>query len=165
MKMPQFSLTDLLAPGVRTLFGFAAACLLAFLGDVVARALNLSLGYPWPQSVHQNIQIVGAGLGAGVGAYLAWIIQGRRWYVVSGAVVVALAGGVAGAYLGLLIGPGVAPTYWWSGFASDSTIHLGGAALSIIGATVLGLIDLKYTRSRLRSFACPIDRGGFRKPE
>jgi hypothetical protein len=40
-----------------------------------------------------------------------------------------LAGGIAGAYLGSIYGPGVDPTYWWSRFATDTTIHLSAAAL------------------------------------
>ena len=160
MNTPHLSLTDLIGPAARTLLGFVTACLLAFLGDVVARALNLALGYPWSLSVHQNIQMVGVGLGAGFGAYLPWINLGRRWYVISGAVAIVLAAGVAGAYLGLLLGPGVDPTYWWGRFAMDSTVHLAAGGLSTFVATVLGLIDLKYTRSRLQSYAGPIDRGG-----
>jgi hypothetical protein len=146
-----------LVPAIRILFGFVAAFLMAFLGDVVARVVSLSLGYPWSLAIHQNIQIVGTGFGAGAGAYVAWANLGRRWYVVSGAIMIVLAGGVGGAYVGTLLGPGVDPTYWWSRFASDPTVHLGSAALSICVATILGLIDHKHTRSRLRSFARPIE--------
>jgi hypothetical protein len=135
----------------RTLAGFIAALLLAFLGDVTARVFNLAIGFPWSQSVHQNIHLIGIGVGAGIGAYLAWMSLGPRWHLILGWVMLVLAGGIAGAYLGSIYGPGVDPTYWWSRFATDTTIHLTAAALSTAVATILGLINDIRIKARRRA--------------
>jgi hypothetical protein len=149
--MPQGGISLYLLPLGRTLAGFIAALLLAFLGDVTARVFNLAIGFPWSQAVHQNIHLIGIGVGAGIGAYLAWMSLGPRWYLILGWVMLVLAGGIAGAYLGSIYGPGVDPTYWWSRFATDTTIHLSAAALSTIVATMLGLINGICTTARRRA--------------
>jgi hypothetical protein len=143
----------------RTLAGFMVALLLAFLGDVAARVFNLAIGYPWSLPVHQNIHLVGIGVAAGIGAYLSWMNLDRRWYWMLGWTALVLAGGIAGVYVGRFYGPGVDPTYWWSRFATDTTIHLSAAAVSTAVATILGLIDLVYTRADLKAKAKPIHPG------
>ena len=124
--------------------------MLAFLFDVFARSLNLATGFPWPAAVHLNIQVVGTGFGAGIGAYVPWTNLGHRWYVIAGSVAVVLAGAIAGAYLGLAFGPGVDPTYWWSRFASDTTIHMVSAASGAAAATIVGVVDQAKAKSRLQ---------------
>jgi hypothetical protein len=148
---PQDTITDLLIWAARTGAGFIAAFLLAFLGDVAARVFNLSVSYPWPLWVHQNLHFMSIGMAAGLGAFLGWMHLGRRWYLSMGAVLLVLAGGVGGAYLGRYYGPGVDPTYWWSRFSLDTTVHLAAAALSTGIASLLGLIDLLQTRALLRN--------------
>jgi hypothetical protein len=144
-------ISSYLIPLGRTLAGFIAALLLAFLGEVTARVFNLASGYPWSQSVHLNIHLIGIGVGAGIGAYLAWMSLGPRWHLILGWAMLVLAGGIAGAFLGRIYGPGVDPTYWWSRFATDTTIHLSAAALSTIVATILGLINDICTTARRRA--------------
>jgi hypothetical protein len=80
----------------KTLAGFIAALLLAFLGDITARVFNLLIGYPWSQSVHQNIHFIDIGVGAGIGAYLAWMSLGLRWYWMLCWIALVLVGGIAG---------------------------------------------------------------------
>jgi hypothetical protein len=123
----------------RSLAGFTFAVLLAFGGDVFGRVVNLLLGYPWPQGVHANLHLVSIGLGAGAGAYLGWVNfnLNRYWSLVILAIV--LAASVVGVYLGRAYGPGVDPTYWWSRYAVDTTIHLAAAALGTVAATAIGL--------------------------
>jgi hypothetical protein len=150
-QMLQGGISSYLIPLGRTLAGFIAALLLAFLGEVTARVFNLASGYPWSQSVHLNIHLIGIGVGAGIGAYLAWMSLGPRWHLILGWAMLVLAGGIAGAFLGRIYGPGVDPTYWWSRFATDTTIHLSAAALSTIVATILGLIDSVCTTARRRA--------------
>ena len=150
-QMLQGGISSYLIPLGRTLAGFIAALLLAFLGDVTARVFNLAIGFPWSQAVHQNIILIGIGVGAGIGAYLAWMSLSPRWYLLLGWVMLVLAGGIVGAYLGSIYGPGVDPTYWWSRFATDPTIYLSAAALSTIVATILGLINDICTTARRRA--------------
>ena len=140
----------------RTAFGLVAALLFSFLGDLLARVFNLLIGFPWDLAVHQHIQYAGIGLGAGLGAYLAWTNPQRPWYVVSGSVLLVLLGGIGGAYLGRAYGPGVDQTYWWSRFATDTTLHLGAGILSAFVATVLGLMEHRRFRSRLGRHGNPI---------
>ena len=149
------NLNSFLVPVGRTAGGFVAALVLAVLGDITARAFNLFIGYPWAHTVHQNIHIIGIGVGAGIGAYFAWMNLDRRWYFVLRAVVIVLAGGVAGAYLGRYYGPGADSTYWWGRYATDNTIHVVAAALSTGIATTLGLVDMVYTRSRVQAYVSP----------
>ena len=163
LEIPRDSLTDFLLPVARAAAGFIAAFLLAFIGDITARVFNLAIGYAWAQAVHQNIHFIGIGVGAGIGAFLGWMNLDRRWYLVLSSVVMVLAGGVAGAYLGRFSGPGVDPTYWWSRFATDTTVHLAAAALSTGIATVLGLIDLMYARCRLQPWVTPAPPAGANK--
>ena len=150
MEISRYNFTDLMLPVARAAVGFIAAFLLAFLGDIAGRVFNLFIGYPWDIAVHLNIQFVFIGIGAGFGAYLGWMSLDRRWYFVLGSLVIILAGGIAGAYLGRFYGTGVDSTYWWSRYATDSSVYLFGAALSTGIATILGLIDQARARARLR---------------
>jgi hypothetical protein len=150
-QMLQGGISSYVIPLGRTLAGFIAALLLAFLGDVTGRVFNLAIGFPWSQAVHLNIHLISIGVGAGIGAYLGWMSLSPRWYLLSGWAMLVLAGGIAGAFLGRIYGPGVDPTYWWSRFATDSTIYLSAAALSTIVATILGLINDICTTARRRA--------------
>jgi len=145
--------------------GFTAAFLLAFMGDIGGRVFNLGVGYAWDPAVHQNIIYISIGMGAGIGAYLGWMNLDRRWYFVLRVVLIVLAGGVAGAYLGRFYGPGVEPGWWWSRYATDSTVHLVAAALSTGIATVLGLIDQVQSRSRLQAYVKPMPPAGVTKSQ
>jgi hypothetical protein len=123
----------------RTLLGFLFASLLAVLGGWAGMIFNLLIGYPWPLELHQHIQMMGIGLGASLGAYLAWMDSTLRWYWILLNVAVIFAGGAAGAYLGRAYGPGVDPSYWWSRFAVDTTIYLTASTSGIIISTTIGL--------------------------
>lgn len=127
------------AMAARTLAGFVVGLFLAFFGDLTARIFSLLLGYPWPPSVHQNLLVIGAGIAAGVGAYLAWMNLSLRWYWILGSLLLVLGGGIGGAYLGHIYGPGPDPTYWWSRYASDKIIYLTAAIGGIAISTILGL--------------------------
>ena len=130
------------------------------MGDITGRVFNLAVGYAWDPAVHQNILYSSIGLGAGIGAYLGWMNLDRRWYFVLRSVLIVLAAGVAGAYLGRFYGPGVEPGWWWSRFATDQTVHVVGAALSVGIATILGLIHQVQTRSRLQAYVKPMPPAG-----
>lgn len=127
-------------PVGKTVAGFVLALLLAFVGDLGTRILNLLLGYPWPLEVYQNLNVVSIGAGAGIGAYLGWINWSWSRYWAIGTLLPVIASGVLGAYLGLAFGPGVDPTYWWSRFATDTTIYLTAAIGGTVCATAIGLV-------------------------
>ena len=134
----------------RTFGGYIAALLLAFMGDIAARVFNLVVGFSWDPVVHQNAYFVGIGLGAGIGAYLGWLHLTLPRYLILGSLLLVLLGGIAGAYIGNIFGPGVDPTYWWSRFATDRTIYLGAATVAIVAATSLGTISQPLAASRSR---------------
>lgn len=123
----------------RTLAGFACAVLLAFGGDVTGRVFNLMIGFPWSQAVHINIHLVAIGLGAGFGGYLGWMNLSSRRYRELLILAIVLTAGVIGVYMGRAWGPGVDPSYWWSRYAVDSTIHLSAAVAGTVVATTIGL--------------------------
>ncbi len=50
-----------------------------------------------------------------------------------------LAGGGAGAYLGLAYEPGVDTSYWWSRYAVYDTSYLSAAIGGLIVSTTIGL--------------------------
>jgi hypothetical protein len=142
-------------PVGRSIAGFISALLLAFFGDIGARVFNLAIGYPWSQDIHQNINFVGIGVGAGIGAYLGWINPGQNRYLQVGTFLLVIASGVLGSYLGRAYGPGVDPTYWWSRFATDRMVYLGAAVSAIIIATAAGLISQIRLSSLIRSRSQP----------
>ena len=149
--MPQGSWWDYVVPIGKTAAGFIFALLMAFIGDLSARILNLLLGYPWPLEVYQNISIISIGAAAGIGAYVGWInwSASRYWFMVTPWPV--MGGGVLGAYLGAIYGPGVDPTYWWSRFATDTTIYLTAAIGGIVCATAVGLVGMASLAARFKS--------------
>jgi hypothetical protein len=154
--MIQNGLSTFLILAGRAIAGLIIALLLAFLGDVAGRVFNLSVGYPWSLAVHQNIHLIFIGAGAGLGAYLCWMPLNFRWYSALSWAGLALAGGIGGAYLGHFYGPGVDPTYWWSPFATDTTIHLSATGVSVAAAAALGVIHDRRTKARLRAAAKPL---------
>ena len=124
---------------IRIILGLAVALLLAVVGDITARVFNLLLGYPWHSSVHQNIQVICIGMGAGIASYLAWpnFSFRKRW--IAGTLFLILIGAILGAYIGDIYGHGPAPTYWWSRFATDKVVYPSAAIGGIIVSVVLGL--------------------------
>lgn len=136
----------------RGLAAFIAAVLLAFIGDLTGRVFNLLLGYPWPQAVHLNIHMVCIGVGAGFGAYLGWMNLSLSRYRALGFLSATIAAGIVGIYVGRAYGPGVDPTYWWSRFAVDPTVHLAGVVIATFTAAVIRLLQhwfqLRSTRSQ-----------------
>ena len=125
---------------IRIILGLAVALLLAVVGDITARVFNLVLGYPWHPSVHQNIQVIGIGVGAGIASYLAWpnFSFGKGW--IAGTLFLVLIGAIFGAYIGDIYGPGPAPTYWWSSFATDKVVYPSAAIGGIIVSVALGIL-------------------------
>ena len=124
---------------IRIILGLAVALLLAVVGDISARVFNLLLGYPWHPYVHQNIQVIGIGLGAGIASYLAWpnFSFTKRW--IAGTLFLIFIGAVLGAYIGDIYGPGPEPTYWWSRFATDKVVYLSAALGGMTVSVLLGL--------------------------
>lgn len=141
-----------IVPVGRSLAGLIAALLLAFGGDITGRVFNLLSGYPWSQEVHLHIHFVTIGAGAGLGAYLGWIDPNRSWRITAGLWILVIAVGVLGVYLGRAYSPGVDPSYWWSRFATDTTIHFSAAVSGTIVATVIGLIQQAVSVRQANSY-------------
>ncbi len=156
--MAQGSMSFYTTSAARTLAGFVVGLFLAFFGDLTARIFSLLLGYPWSPSVHQNLLVIGAGIAAGVGAYLAWMNLSLRWYWILGSLLLVLVGSSGGAYLGHIYGPGPDPTYWWSRYASDKTIYLTAAIGGIAISTILGLARELLPLGRQKWKARRLDR-------
>ena len=154
----EYRLMEWMVPIIRIASGFVAAIMLGVLGDVMARVFNLAIGFPWDFRIHQNLQVIGIGFGAAVGANLAWVIAGLRWRRVVASVLTVLVAGIAGAYIGLFFGPGLDETYWWSRYGTGIAVHVGGATVSLTVATTFGLIEMRQARSRLEATARPLRR-------
>ena len=135
----------------RTLAGFAFAIVMAFIGDLGGRVVNLLLGYPWSQDVHFNLQLVSIGIATGIGANLGWIsLRWNRYYTAAMWIVVCAAA-VIGVYGAHNYGPGVSDGYWWSRFAMDTTIHITGAVCGTVVATVIGITQQAVAIRRAES--------------
>jgi hypothetical protein len=139
--MIEGGLYTFMVPAGRVLAGLILGLFLGILGGWVAVIFNAMAEYPWAISVHRNIYLVGIGLGAGTGAYLAWVSLDPRRLLIAISVLLVLAGGVAGAYLGYLYGQTVDPTYLGRSYTIDNNIHLGAALGALATATTVGLIS------------------------
>ena len=123
------NLGDILIPIGRTVAGYVVAFLLAFLGDLLGRLFNLSIGYPWDPAVHQAIIYVSIGLGAGIGSYAAWANPRHPWRMMLLFGLIVVAAGIIGAYLGRIYGPGPDTSYWWHRYATDRTVYFVAAGV------------------------------------
>jgi len=138
-------LYDSWVPLWRILAGLIVGIILAVLGGWAGLFLNLLIGYQWSLAIHQNIQMVAIGTGAGLGAYLAWLNSNLRWYWILGTLALVVAASTLGAYVGRAYGHGVDPTYLWSRSAVDNAIHLGAAIAGVLISTAIGLAGQIYT--------------------
>ena len=107
----------------------------------MAITFNHMVGFPWDLEVHRNIYIFGIGMGGGIGAYFGWMNLSVKWYSIAGTIMLVLAGGVIGAYLGLEYGAAVEPTYLGRRYTIDNMMHWGAAIGGITVATSLGLYN------------------------
>ncbi len=129
-----------LIPAARTVAGYIMALLLAIGGGWAVTILNAMIGYPWVGNTFFAIYIAGVGMGAGLGAYLAWINLSVRWYTVIVTVCVILGAGIAGSAIGYV--------YWEQVFGEnylgprDSQInatHFWAPIGAIVVSTLVGL--------------------------
>ena len=139
--MIEGSIYDWVVPVARSAAGFVLGLLLGIFGGWTAVAFNAFAGYPWSVEVHRNIYLVSIGLGAGAGAYLAWINLTSQRSLTIAFILLVLAGGVAGAYLGFLYGQRAEPGFLGRHYAIDNAIHFGAAIGGIIVSTALGLLN------------------------
>ena len=114
--------------------------MLGIVGGWLALTFGAFIGYPWPAQVHLYIYVICIGVGAGTGAYCGWISLSVRWYVVVTTILVIMAGGVIGSYVG---------NNYWDAFIDMSYMgvrdtrvnatHWGAAIGASVVATMLGL--------------------------
>jgi hypothetical protein len=134
------SIYTFVVPVGRTLAGFIIGIMLGIVGGWIAVIFNAMSEYPWALAVHQNIYLVGIGLGAGGGAYCGWMNLSLRWYLILGSLLLVLLAGIAGSYVGYIYGQHVDPSYLGRRYTIDNTIHFGAAVGGIAVAAALGLI-------------------------
>jgi hypothetical protein len=130
-----------LIPFARTVAGFCVGVMLGICGGWMAITFNHMVGFPWDLEVHRNIYIFGIGMGGGIGAYFGWMNLSVKWYLMAGTIMLVLAGGVIGAYLGLEYGEVVEPNYLGRRYTIDNMMHWGAAIGGITVATALGLYN------------------------
>ena len=153
-------------PPARVLVGFTFGVLLAFLGGMLAAFFNFLSDYPLGLAFHKNIILVGIGLGAGAGTYLAWMNLRFSSLLRLGILLLVLIGSIAGAYIGHFYGPGVDAYDIRQRYAIDTTTHLAAAAGGIIVATTVGLFIQVRPRDRFRprTLGSPSNQGLHRRP-
>jgi hypothetical protein len=134
-----------LIPFARTVAGFCVGVMLGICGGWAAITFNHMIAFPWSLEVHRNIYVVGIGLGGGLGAYFGWMSFNIRWYLMVGMILLALCGGVAGAFLGLEYGQIADPSYLGRRYTIDSMMHWGAAIGGIAVASALGIFH--YVRN------------------
>ena len=116
------------------------ALLLAIGGGWAVTILNAMIGYPWLGNTFFSIYIVGVGIGAGMGAYLAWINLDMRWYLITITVLVILAAGVAGSTVGYVYWePLYGENYLGPRDSQINATHFWAPIGAIIIATLVGL--------------------------
>jgi hypothetical protein len=134
-----------LIPFARTVAGLGVGVMLGIVGGWVAITFNHMIEFPWSLEVHRNIYVVGIGLGGGLGAYLGWMVLNIRWYLIAGTILLVLAGGTLGAYLGLEYGETAEPSYLGRRYTIDNMMHWGAAIGGIAVAAALGIFH--YVRN------------------
>ena len=132
----------------RTVAGFGVGLFLGIFGGWLALIFNAMIGYPWDLDLHTNIYFVSIGLGAGLGAYFGWMNLTLRWYLIAGSLLLILAAGIAGAYIGLAYGQNIEPTYMGRAYTIDNSLHFGAAIGGITVSTALGLLNEIRTLGR-----------------
>ena len=152
MKLPvtvvEGGIYGYVVPAARIIAGFFVGMMLGIVGGWAALTFNAMVGYPWSASVHLAIYTTGIGLGAGLGAYMAWINLSMRWYIIFITIALVFAAGIAGSAIG--------NAYWE--FFTDATYmgardtrvnvtHFGGAIAAILVSTFFGLYYHFRTRS------------------
>ena len=135
-------------PAARSIAGYVMALILAIGGGWAVTIINAMIGYPWVGSTFFALYIAGVGMGAGLGAYLAWINLSMRWYFAIGTVLVILGAGIVGSTIGYV--------YWEPLFGEnylgprDSQInatHFWAPIGAIAASTLIGLYFHFRTRS------------------
>lgn len=132
----------------RTIAGFVVGAFLAIMGGWFAQIFNQLTAFAWGLEVHRTIYFLGIGVGAGVGAYCGWINLSIRRRLVAGSIILVLAGGIAGTYIGFAYGHIMDPTYMGQRATLVNSIHWGAAIGAILVSTVLGLIGEFRTLGR-----------------
>ncbi len=125
----------------RTTVGFVVGAFLGLMGGWFARIFNAVVGYSWAPDIHANIFLLGIGIGAGLGAYIAWVNLTLRWYFIAGSVLLVLLGGIAGAYIGSAYGQTIDPTYLGQRATVVNMIHWGAAIGAIAVSAAIGLFN------------------------
>jgi len=131
----------LVIPLFRTLVGFGVGIFLGILGGWSATIFNAMIGYPWEVDVHRNIYLGGVGLGAGVGAYIGWMDLTLHRLLMAATLLLAILGGIAGTYAGMVYAQNSEPTYLGRAYTIENGLHFGAAIGGVIVATALGLLN------------------------
>ncbi len=135
-------------PVARTLAGFLLATVLGIAGGWTVLIFNALIGYPWSSQLHLNLYYFGIGIGAGVGAYIGWANFAVRREYIAATLLLAIAGGVIGAYMGIAYGSQADPDFLGRGYTLEHSLHLGAPIGGIIVSTTIGLVNEIRTGGR-----------------
>ena len=114
----------------------------------MARNFNQLLGYAWDGNLHLNNYLIGIGLGAGLGAYVAWMKLTSRWYLLGASGLLAVLGRIVGTYLGAAYWQNIEATYMGHRVTIVNNSHWGAAIGGIAVATCLGVFNDIRTEGR-----------------
>ena len=135
-------------PIARTVAGFILATMLGIGAGWFVLIFNAMVGYPWSFDFHRNLYFLGIGVGAGVGAYIGWANFAVRPPYIAGMLLLAILGGVVGAYLGLVYGEQAEPALLGRRYTLEHSLHLGAPIGGIVVSTVIGMFNEIRTGGR-----------------
>ena len=135
-------------PVARTIAGFILATMLGIGGGWIILIFNALLGYPWSMDLHRNLYYLGIGIGAGVGAYIGWANFAIHRGYIAAILLLTVAGGVVGAYLGIVYGAQADADLLGRGYTLEHSLHIGAPIGAILVSTVIGLVNEIRTGGR-----------------
>lgn len=132
----------------RSIAGFTLAIMLGIVGGWIAIVFNAMIEFPWSPEVHRTIYFWGIGIGAGTGAYLAWMNLTMGWRMSLITMALVFVGAIIGTYVGYWYGHYSDASFLGRGYTIENSIHMGAPIGAIIMATILGVINEIKTLGR-----------------
>jgi len=125
----RLAMGPVIAVGLRAAFGLLVAMFLSVLGFYAGWFSS-----PPGPNLPASMLIIGAGLGAAIGGFMAWIKPESPRYVGWVHLVLVLTGGLAGAWVGWKLGPIIYPEGLWR--PGGSIYNAPPFYVAIVGASI-----------------------------